>query len=157
MVGQQTHNYGVDKMVLASRVLTDGSCFTGLDRMDRISLPVGRCFVSILFPPKRRNKHQKHQAHNGKASLRHNHYYVSIMLLIPECSPGVFRKIWLKAKPELMKEWNLYGNNVTSLKKKCRNVIRNRLSPRADLKIKKLPLPTCLIKFLRIPELDNID
>ena len=91
-----------------------------------------------------------------KASLLHKRHYVSVMLLIPECSPGVFRKIWLKAKPELMKEWNLYGNNVTSLKKKCRNVIRNYLSPRADMKIQKLPLPPCLMKFLRIPKLDNI-
>ena len=91
-----------------------------------------------------------------KASLLHKRHYVSVILLIPECSPGVFRKVWLKAKPELMKEWNLYGNNVTPLNKKCRNVIRNHLSPRADMKIQKLPLPPCLIRFLGIPELDNI-
>ena len=91
-----------------------------------------------------------------KASLLHKRHYVSVMLLIPECSPGVFRKVWLKAKPELMKEWNLYGNNVTPLNKKCRNVIRNHLSPRADMKIQNLPLPPCLIRFLGIPELDNI-
>ena len=90
-----------------------------------------------------------------EASVLHDRPYVSVMLLISGCS----RKFKVNAKPKLeklMKEWNVYDDNVIPLKQRCRNVILNHLSPRADLKIKKLPLPGCLIKFLGIPELDNI-
>ena len=93
-----------------------------------------------------------------EASLLHDRHYVSEMFLISGCSGGVFSKRKLKAKPELrelMKEWKVYDNNVIPLKQRCRCVILNHLSPRADLKIKKLPLPRCLIKFLSIPELDS--
>ena len=93
------------------------------------------------------------------ASVLHDHHYVAEMLLISGCSGGVFNNLTLKAKPKLeklMKEWNVYDNNVIPLKLRCRCVILNHLSPRADLKIEKLPLPSCLIKFLSIPELDGI-
>ena len=92
-------------------------------------------------------------------SVLRDRYNVSVMLLISGCSRGTFSNLNLKAKPELeklMKKWNVYDDNVTTLKQRCRSVILNHLSPGADLKIKKLPLPTCVIKFLRIPELDNI-
>ena len=93
-----------------------------------------------------------------KTSVLRNRHYVSEMLLISGCSGGVFSKRKLKNKPKLeklMKEWNVYDNNVIPLKQRCRCVILNHLSPRADLKIKKLPLPGCLIKFLNIPEFDG--
>ena len=96
-----------------------------------------------------------------EASVLRDHHYISVMLLIPGCSRGMFsiRKLEANPKPELeklMKEWNVYDNNVRPLKQRCRNVILNHLSPRAVKKIEKLPLPTCLIKFLGIPKLDNI-
>ena len=96
-----------------------------------------------------------------EASVLHDRHYVSIMLLIFGCSRGMFsiRKLMANPKPKLeklMKEWNVYENDVTPLKQRCRSVIRNHLSPRADLKIGKLPLPRCLIKFLNIPELHKI-
>ena len=96
-----------------------------------------------------------------EASVLHDRHYVSIMLLIFGCSRGMFsiRKLMANPKPKpekLMKEWNVYDNDVTPLKQRCRSVILNHLSPRADLKIGKLPLPGCLIKFLNIPELHRI-
>ena len=95
-----------------------------------------------------------------KASVLRKRPCVAEMLLISGCSRRVFSNFKLKAKPELrklMKEWNVYDNNVIPLKQRCRCVILNHLSPRADLKIDKLPLPHCLIKFLSIPELDGIE
>ena len=96
-----------------------------------------------------------------EASVLHDHHYVSVMLLISGCSRGMFsiRRLEDNPKPELkklMKDWNVYDDNVTPLKQQCRCVILNHLSPRADLKIGKLLLPPCLIKFLNIPEIDNI-
>ena len=92
--------------------------------------------------------------------LRHQHY-ISVMLLISGCSRGMFsrRRFMTNPNPDLeklMKEWNVYEDNVTPLKQRCRSVILNHLSPRADVKIGKLPLPQCLTKFLGVPELDNI-
>ena len=89
---------------------------------------------------------------------------VAEMLLISGCSCGVLisdnnhkNKVNLKPEVEkLMKEWNVYDNNVTLLMQRCRSVLLNHLSPQADMKIEKLPLPRWLIKFLGILELDNI-
>ena len=95
-----------------------------------------------------------------EASHLHDRHYVAEMLLISGCSGGVFSKRKLKNKPKLeklMKEWNVYENNVIPLKQRCRCVILNHLSPRADLKVEMLPLPGCLIKFLNIPELDGFE
>ena len=94
-----------------------------------------------------------------EASVKLHRNYISVMLLISGCSRGMFSNHKFKANPKLkklMKEWNVYDNNATPLKLRCRSVILSHLSPRADLKIEKLPLPPCLIKFLSIPELDNI-
>ena len=94
-----------------------------------------------------------------EASLLNDRPYVSVMLLISGCSRGVFSNLKLKIKPKLeklMKEWKVYDNNVIPLQQRCRCVILNHLSPRADQKIQKLPLPSCLVKFLGIPELDKI-
>ena len=84
---------------------------------------------------------------------------VAKMLLISGCSGRVFCNRTLHPKSyleKLMKDWKVYDNNVMPLQQRCRCVILNHLSPRADLKIQDLPLPRLLIKFLRIPELDSI-
>ena len=96
-----------------------------------------------------------------EASVLHDRHYVSVMFLISGCSRGMFSIRKLKANPKpklekLMKEWHVYDNDVTPLKLRCRSVILNELSPRADMKVKKLPLPPCLLKFLGIPELHKI-
>ena len=100
-----------------------------------------------------------------EASVLHNHRHISVMLLVSGCSRGVFhsrkfllsfnkRKLRMK---KLMTEWNVYDDNrVTSLQQRCRSVILSHLSPQADVNIRKLPLPPCVIKFLGIPELDDI-
>ena len=99
-----------------------------------------------------------------EASALDGYHNVAEMLLISGCSCGVFsldknHKFKNNLKPEvekLMKEWKVRENNVTPLKQRCRCVILNHLSPRADMKIGMLPLPRLIIKFLGIPELDNI-
>ena len=95
------------------------------------------------------------------ASVLHGRHFVSGMLLISGCSRGVSSIRKLKDNPNLelvkvMKKWNMYDNNVTPLRLRCRSVILNHLSPRADKKIENLPLSPCLIKFLSIPELDKM-
>ena len=57
---------------------------------------------------------------------------------------------------ELLEEWDVYRNNVLPLKQRCRMVILNHLCPQADKKITELPLPPFLIRYLSIPELDDI-
>ena len=96
-----------------------------------------------------------------QASVLHDSHYISVMLLISGCTRGSFSTHKFNANPKpdlekLMKEWNVYDNIVTPLQLRCRCVILNHLSPRADVKIEKLPVPPCLIKFLSISELDNI-
>ena len=96
-----------------------------------------------------------------EASVRYNRQYAAVIFLMSGCSSGVFSTHKFKTKPcsklvKLMKEWNVYDNNVMPLMKRCRSVILIHLSPRADMKIEKLPIPTCLVKFLSIPELDNL-
>ena len=99
-----------------------------------------------------------------EASVKRGYHDVAEMLLICGSSCGEFSLVnnpedKVDLKPELkklMKEWKVQENNVTSLLQRCRCVILNHLSPRADMKIGKLPLPGLIIKFLSIPELDDI-
>ena len=96
-----------------------------------------------------------------EASVLYHRPEVSELLHVSGCSLGVYSTHKVKADPEprleeLLKECSLYDNSVTPLKQLCQSVILNHLSPQADLKIEKLPLPGCLIKFLGFPELDNI-
>ena len=98
--------------------------------------------------------------HNIDRSVLRIYHNIAKILIISGCSCGMFSldKFKNNLKPEvekLMKEWNVFDNNVTPLKLRCRCVILNHLSPRADMKVEKLPLPQCLIKFLVIPELDG--
>ena len=87
------------------------------------------------------------------------------MLLVAGCSRGVHR--WednhiisnasrVRLMQELLKEWNVHKNNVLPLKQRCRMVILNHLCPQADKKITELPLPSQIIKYLSITELDDI-
>ena len=99
-----------------------------------------------------------------EASVLCGYHDVAELLLISGCSCGVFtwdnsHKFQNNLKPEvvkLMKEWRVQENNVTSLQQRCRSLMLNLLFPQADIKIDKLPLPRCLIKFLSIPELDTV-
>ena len=87
--------------------------------------------------------------------------YMAEMLLV---SGGVsrtdkyhrFKKYMKPDLLKLIKEWNVCGNDVTPLEKQCRCMILKQLSPTAQKKIKKLPLPPPIIKYLSIPELDDI-
>ena len=122
-----------------------------------------RSGVDINF----RSYHGTYDATNSlpfETSVLYGHLSVVKMLLVSGCSCGVFslnnnHKFKVNIKPDLevlMKEWKVQENNVTPLQQRCRCVILNHLSPRADMKIGKLPLPGLIIKFLSIPELDAI-
>ena len=99
-----------------------------------------------------------------EASVLRGHHNVAKMLLISGCSCGVFslngnHEFKNNLNPEvekLMKEWEVQENNVIPLQQRCRSLILNHLSPRADEKIEKLPLPRRIIKFLYIHEFDDI-
>ena len=90
--------------------------------------------------------------------------YATQMLIVSGSSFGVFslpkeHKCKVDIFPdlqELLKEWNVHKNNVLPLQQRCRMVILNHLSPQADKKITELPLPPQLIRYLSIPELDDI-
>ena len=98
------------------------------------------------------------------AILYHNHCAAE-MLLLSGCSCGVYStqkklkdayKMTRKMK-KLMNFWGVRENRVKSLKIMCRTAILNHLSPTtAGQILSKLPLPDCLIRFLGIPELDDI-
>ena len=97
-----------------------------------------------------------------EASILHDRLYVAEMLLVSGCSCGVFSlgnydmaniKSDLK---DLMEKWHVQENKVIPLKQQCRRMLLNHLSPQADKKIMKLSLPAGVIRYLSIPELDNI-
>ena len=90
--------------------------------------------------------------------------YTVELLLVSGCSCGVFNleedhkfkdNVRFETK-NLMMKWNVHENNVKPLEQQCRRMILKHLSPRASKMIEKLPLPQCLIKYLCIPELDDI-
>ena len=99
-----------------------------------------------------------------EASVLRGYHNVAEILLISGCSCGVFswdnnHNFKNNLKPEvekLMKEWKVQENNVTPLKQRCRSVVLNHLAPGAHMKIGKLPLPGCIIKFLSISEIDDL-
>ena len=99
-----------------------------------------------------------------EASVLRGFYNAAKMFLISGCSYGVLslknnHKFKNNLKPEvekLMREWMVQENNVTPLMQRCRSVILNHLSPKADIKIEKLPLPKLLIKFLTISDINDI-
>ena len=94
-----------------------------------------------------------------------NSFHAAEMLLISGCSCGSYslnvdQEIWsskhYKELANLLRKWNVQDNNVTSLQQMCRTVILKQLSPAANKKIDELPLPARIIKFLGLPELDDI-
>ena len=95
-------------------------------------------------------------------SVRFRCPYMSEMLLVSGCSCGVYslsnnnRTEITFALKVLMEKWNVHENNVQPLKQQCRRLILNHLCPQADKKIVKLSLPQCFIRYLHIPELDDI-
>ena len=99
-----------------------------------------------------------------EAAVYDNHIYAAEMLLVAGCSRGIHsldNNHELKANigpemQELLKEWDVHQNNVLPLQQRCRMVILNHLCPQADKKIKELPLPPQIIRYLGIPELDDI-
>ena len=99
-----------------------------------------------------------------EAAVWHHHSYAAQMLLVSGSSFGVFSlpkehkcKVDVTSDlQELLEEWNVQKNNVLPLQQRCRMMILNHLSPQADKKIKGFPLPPLLIKYLSIPELDDI-
>ena len=99
-----------------------------------------------------------------EAAVYKNHICAAEILLVAGCSRGIhcLNNICApKAKiepemQELLKEWDVHKNNVLPLQQRCRMVILNHLCPQADKKIKELPLPSQIIKYLNIPELDDI-
>ena len=100
-----------------------------------------------------------------EAAIWIGHIYAAQMFLVTGCSRGeislnknfkVDYGIISSEIETLMKEWNVHINNVLPLQQKCRMVILNHLCPQADKKITRLSLPPLLIKYLSIPELDDI-
>ena len=97
-------------------------------------------------------------------SVRCNNIYAAEMLLVSGCSGGMYslakvHHLKRVVKPMMLKllmEWNVHENNVVPLKRQCRTVLLNHLTPQADQKIKQLPLPPMLITYLGIPEIDGI-
>ena len=99
-----------------------------------------------------------------EAAVMRGYHNVAKLFLIAGCSCGQFslnknREDNVDLKPELMKlmkKWKVQENKVTPLQQRCRSVILNYLSPRADMKIERLPLPRLLIKFLSISEFNAV-
>ena len=99
-----------------------------------------------------------------EASVLHNRLDVTEMLLVFGCSYGMFslennpkiKYIITSDIKDLMKNWDVYENKVKPLQQQCRRMILNHLSPQAEKKITKLPLPSIIIKYLSVPELDDI-
>ena len=98
------------------------------------------------------------------AVLYHNHCAAE-MLLLSGCSCGVYSTqseledeydMTLEMK-KLMNSWKVRENRVKSRKITCRTAILNHLSPTiADDNLSNLLLPDCLIRYLGIPELDDV-
>ena len=99
-----------------------------------------------------------------EAAVWHEHIYAADMLLASGCSRGVHsldldHKLKTRVTPELqelLKEWDVQKNNALPLQIQCRKMILNHLCPQADQKVTELPLPPNVIKYLSIPELDDI-
>ena len=101
-----------------------------------------------------------------EVAVKKKHIYAAEMLLVSGCSHGVHSfdnndnhrlKINIKRRVrKLLKKWNVDKNTVLPLRQRCRMVILNHLSPQADQRITELPLPPQIIRYLSIPELDDI-
>ena len=97
--------------------------------------------------------------------LINNSFHPAEMLLISGCScgsyslnieQGILSSTQYSELVNLLKKWNVQNNSVMSLQQMCRTAILKQLSPAANKKVDELPLPVTIIKFLGIPELDDI-
>ena len=96
-----------------------------------------------------------------EAAVWFDHIYAVEMLLLAGCSRVMYSLDinHLPIDPDmqiLLKQSEVHKNKVLPLTQRCRMVILNHLSTQADKKIAELPLPLPLIKYLGIPELDDI-
>ena len=72
------------------------------------------------------------------------------------CFRQTFQGYFSPELQKLMIEWDVAKNNVKPLKHMCRKSILKHLCPRAVKKISELPLPPRIIRYLSIPELDDV-
>ena len=101
-----------------------------------------------------------------ETSVTCSRIFTTEMLLVSGCSRGMYSRgnsyeippnSRIKSEVmDLLRKWNIHENKVVPLKMQCRRMILHHLSPQADKKITKLPLPPSVITYLSIPELDDI-
>ena len=133
------HVEGVAHIIRSGVNVNHRSCGTHPNRMDGCALPF-------------------------EVAVNQDNLYAAEMLLIYGCSRGVYslknrHKNQVEIDEELntlLGKWDPLEDKVQPLKQRCRQAILEHLSPQAEKKIRNLPLPPCLITYLRIPELDNI-
>ena len=105
-----------------------------------------------------------HNVSPFEASILSSNKCAAELLLMSGCSCGVFsldndHKFKVDVAPEmveLMKEWNVQENNVTSLQSQCRRVILQHLYPGVYDKIDLCSLPPSLKSYLYFDELEAI-
>ena len=86
----------------------------------------------------------------GKFSLVNN---ISIGI---RCFRQTFQRVFTPELEQLLIEWDVHKNNVMPLQQLSRKSILKHLCPRAVKKISELPLPPRIIRYLSIPELDDV-
>ena len=137
-----------------------------------INIAIHQCGVGIVAHLIRSgldiNSHSYHYVHGYvlpfEAAVLDDRLNAAKMFLVSGCSCGVYSlnsnhkfKVNIKSDlKNLMKKWNVGSNNVNPLRQQCRRVILKHLSPQTHKKILVLPLPESIIKYLSIPELDDI-
>ena len=139
-----------------------------------MNVAIARQHVKVIARFLREGVNVNTRSYNGdmgmmlpfEVAVWRNHICAAEMLLVSGCSHGVHsldnsdnHKLKVNTIPrmqELLKEWKVCKNTVLPLRQRCRMVILNHLSPQADQKITELPLPPQLIRYLTIPELDDI-
>ena len=137
-----------------------------------INIAIQRCNVKMVAHLIRSgldvNARSYHAVHGYvlpfEAAVLDDNLYAAKMILLSGGSCGVYslnnnHKLKANTNPNLKnftRKWNVGSNKVNPLEQQCRRVILKDLSPQAHKKIQKLPLPHCIIKYLSIPELDDI-
>ena len=103
----------------------------------------------------RRNKQAAEMLHHAGCSCGMFTIVKNISTGI-RCSMQEFQRFVSPELEKLMIEWDVPKNNVMPLQQLCRKSILKHLCPRAVKKISELPLPSRIISYLSIPELDNV-
>ena len=166
-----TNSVDVAKMLIDHGADPNKWIFEG-NYFSAINIAIHKCSVTLVAHLIRSgldiNSRSSHNEHGYvlpfEAAVLDGNLRAAKMLLVSGCYCGVYslnNNPELKAitKPDLknsMKTWNVSLNKVNPLEQQCRRVILKHLSPQAHKKIKDLPLPHCIIEYLRIPELDDI-